>query len=304
MIAFARQLRAAGAKAFLGFTIKPNIYGSLAARLLGIPVINNITGLGAMFARPGPLTRVVKRLYAMALRRSRTVFFQNGHDRALFERSDLVRADQTRLLPGSGVDLDRFAARPKAAPSTRLTFLLAARLLWDKGVAEFVAAARQLKARRDDLHFQILGFIEGPFPAAVPRAQLDQWSGEGIVEFLGPAADVRAVFASADCLVLPTYYREGIPRVLLEASAMAKPVIASDWPGCAEAVDDGVTGLLCAPRSVESLAAAIERMADMGQSERDEMGKAGRRKMEREFSEDIVHRAYLDALINAGIRAG
>ncbi len=302
-LAYARQLRAARAEAFLGFTIKPNIYGSLAARLLGIPAINNITGLGAVFARGGLVNRIVKSLYRVALRGSPTVFFQNGHDRATFEQAGLVKGDQARLLPGSGVNLQRFAPQPHRVPSPQLVFLLAARLLWDKGVGEFVEAARRLKARHGDLRFQILGFVEAPSRAAVPRAQFDEWNGEGLVEFLGPAADVRPVFASADCLVLPTYYREGVPRVLLEASAMALPVIASDWPGCVEAVDDGVTGLLCEPRSVESLAKAIERMADMGRKGREEMGRAGRRKMEREFSEETVHGAYRDALIRAGLRA-
>ncbi len=302
VIAYARQLRAAKADAFLGFTIKPNIYGSLAARLVGIPVINNITGLGAVFAHSGVVNRIVKALYAMALRRSRTIFFQNRHDRALFERAGLARSGQGALLPGSGVDLERFAPLIRPAASRRLTFLLAARLLWDKGVGEFVEAARRLKAQRGDLHFQILGFVEAPSRAAVSRGQLDRWNAEGIVEFLGPASDVRLVFASADCVVLPTYYREGVPRVLLEASAMAVPVIASEWPGCLEAVDDGVTGLLCAPRSSDSLAAAIARMADMSRRGRVKMGAAGRRKMERAFSDDIIHRAYLDALVRAGVR--
>lgn len=302
MLAYARQLRAARAEAFLGFTIKPNVYGSLAARLLGIPVINNITGLGAVFARGGLLRRVVKSLYSVALRQSRTVFFQNDHDRALFEKAGLVRPGQAALLPGSGVDLKRFAPRPKTTPSQRLTFLLAARLLWDKGIGEFVEAARQLKTERADLRFQILGFIEKPSAATLSKAQLDAWNVEGIVEYIGSASDVRPVFARADCVVLPTYYREGVPRVLLEASAMAVPVIASEWPGCLEAVDDGITGLLCAPRSAASLATAIAHMADKTASERETMGQAGRRKMEREFSEDIIHRAYLDALVRAGIR--
>jgi glycosyltransferase involved in cell wall biosynthesis len=300
LLAYRRQLRAAGAQAFLGFTIKPNIYGSLAARMLRIPVINNITGLGAAFAGGGWLSTIVRSLYRAALRRSATVFFQNAHDKSLFESEGLVAARQAARLPGSGVDLAHFAPQPRKTGGP-ITFLLPARLLWDKGIDEFVEAARRLRAGRRDLRFQILGFVERPSPAALPKAKLHEWDAEGIVEYLGSASDVRPVFAEADCIVLPTYYREGVPRVLLEASAMGLPVIASDWPGCVDAVDDGVTGLLCQPRSAENLAAAMARIAGMSAGERAAMGQAGRAKMEREFGEEIIHRAYLDALIRAGV---
>ena len=301
LVAFRRQLKSIRPAAFLGFTAKPNIYGSIAAGSLGIPVINNISGLGSTFAGRTMLTRLVMTLYRFALRRSSVVFFQNPDDRQLFEQARLVRASQAALLPGSGIDLEHFAPRARGAGEEDFTFLLVARLLWDKGVREYVEAARRLRSAGGHAQFQILGIIEPESRAAVPRAKLEQWKREGVVDYLGSASDVRPPIAAADCVVLPSYYREGVPRALLEAASMAVPVIATDWPGCREAVDDGDTGLLCEPRSVDSLAAAMERLLAMPRASRIEMGLAGRSKMEREFDEEIVHRRYLSALAGLGI---
>jgi glycosyltransferase involved in cell wall biosynthesis len=303
LLGFARCLRAISPAAFLGFTSKPNIYGSLAARLCGVPAVNNISGLGTAFSRDGLLQRLVAQLYRAALHRSASVFFQNRDDLELFEASGLVTAGQAALLPGSGVDLVRFSPAAASADRRRFTFLFAARLLWEKGVREFVEAARIVGGRRDDVRFQVLGFIERPGTAAVPEADLQSWAEQGIVDYVGASDDVRQWFSSADCVVLPSYYREGVPRVLLEAAAMGVPVITTDAPGCRDAVDDGVTGLLCAPRSVESLVEAMERLLDLEPAERRAMGLAGRSKMEAEFSDERVHRAYLDALAKLGLVA-
>lgn len=301
LAAYAGRLRKLRPAVFLGFTAKPNIYGSLAAHALGIPVINNISGLGAVFGRRGPLKGLVSGLYKIALRRSATVFFQNPDDRAMFESLGIVRSDQSGILPGSGIDLARFAPRPRGK-SRHFTFLFAARLLWDKGVGEYVEAARRLRQRRVSPRFRILGIIETPGAGAVGAERIRGWADEGVIDYLGAASDVRDSFAEADCLVLPSYYREGTPRVLLEASAMAIPIITTDSPGCREAVEDGVTGLLCIPRSVDSLVAAMESMIDLPEADRKAMGRSARAKMEAEFREELVHRAYLDALAKAGIQ--
>jgi glycosyltransferase involved in cell wall biosynthesis len=263
--------------------------------LLGIPVINNITGLGAMFERSGPLNRLVGTLYRLALGRSAKVFFQNPDDRDLFVERRLIRQDEAGLLPGSGVDLEHFAPRP-APEDGQVTFLMAARLLWAKGVGEYAEAARIVRARRDDVRFRLLGPIEPNGPGAVAESDLQKWRDEGLVDYRGSAADVRLELAEADCVVLPSYYREGTPRTLLEAAAMAIPVIAADSVGCREAVRAGETGLLCAPKSPESLAEAMLAIASMPPADRRAMGQAGRAFMERCFSEEVVHRAYLDAL--------
>src|SRR5256885_13590986 len=301
LVNFARHLRRIRPAAFLGFTAKPNIYGSLAAGLCGVPVINNISGLGAVFSHRNWLSRLVATLYRLALKRSSTVFFQNRDDLDLFERMGLVRRDSAGVLPGSGVDLVHFAPREAKRAGEPFTFLVAARLLWDKGVGEFVEAARRVKSARPEVRFQILGMIEPPSSAAVGLDRLRAWEAEGVIAYLGAAEDVRPAYAGADCVVLPSYYREGVPRVLLEASAMATPVITTDTPGCREAVDDGVTGLLCAPRAVEPLLDAMEGMIALPMDERAAMGAAGRAKMEREFREEIVHRAYLEALGKLGV---
>jgi glycosyltransferase involved in cell wall biosynthesis len=300
-VAYVRELRRLRPAAVLGFTVKPNIYGSLAAHRLGIPVINNITGLGAAFARETLLTRLVAGLYKLALRRSATVFFQNRDDFALFERLGLVTPGQGALVPGSGVDLDYFKPRADRRPAKPLTFLFAARLLWDKGVREYVEAARIVRSRTPEVRFEILGIVEAG-RSAVSAAQLRDWDSDGVVSYLGASDDVRDALSRADCVVLPTYYREGVPRILLEAAAMGVPTIASDAPGCRDAVEDRITGFLCAPRDIASLVEAIERMIALPATTRKELGLAGRAKMQRGFGERIVHRSYLDALAKLGIQ--
>jgi glycosyltransferase involved in cell wall biosynthesis len=282
---------------FLGYTIKPNIYGSIAARSLGVPAINNISGLGTAFIRTGLLTRLVKRLYRFALARSATVFFQNAEDREQFLRERIVRPEQARLLPGSGIAIDLFTPQPMP-DREGFTFLLLGRLLWDKGVREFVEAARHVRRDRPGVGFQLLGFLDVPNRTAVGRADIEGWVAEGVVEYLGASDDVRPHIAAADCIVLPSY-REGLPRSLLEGAAMAKPLIATDVPGCRQVVGHKVNGLLCAARDPDALAAAMRAMIDMPADRRCEMGNAGRRKVEAEYDERIVIDRYLEAIDQA-----
>lgn len=294
---YLRVLRRERPAAFLGYTVKPNVYGSLAAHVLGIPVINNISGLGTAFIRDTWLTRVVRALYRPALSRSRRVFFQNEDDRQLFLRHRLVTAGQTALLPGSGIDLDAFKPVEADAREPRggFRFLLVARLLYDKGVGEYVSAARMLKAQRPEVRCALLGFLDAENRTAVPREALRRWVQDGTVDYLGTADDVRPHLAAADCVVLPSY-REGTPRTLLEAAAMAKPIIATDVPGCREVVEHGRNGLLCKVRDADDLARRMIELVDMSPAERRSMGAAGRAKMEAEFDERFVVAAYLDAL--------
>jgi glycosyltransferase involved in cell wall biosynthesis len=282
---------------FLGYTAKPNVYGSLAAQALGIPVINNVSGLGTAFIRQGLLTRIVSTLYQIAFRRSATVFFQNDEDRGLFVDRGLVAAAKARLLPGSGIDLVRFAPASRT-PDGNFRFLLVARLLWDKGVGEYVAAARLVRRELPDVRFGLLGFLDVENRTAVSRSEVDLWVAEGLIDYLGAADDVRPHIETADCVVLPSY-REGLPRTLLEAAAMAKPLIATDVPGCRQVVDDGRNGFLCAVRDAQSLAGAMLRMARLAPAELGAMGAAGRLKMETEFDERIVIGHYLEAIGDA-----
>ena len=295
LVGYGRLFRRYRPRAMLGFTIKPNIFGSIAARIAGVRAINNISGLGTAFLRGRLLRRVASGLYRRALAGSSTVFFQNDDDCALFVSQRLVRADQTALLNGSGVDLDRFVPRPERAADGEFRFLLVARLLWDKGVGEFVEAARIVRARHPNARFQLLGFVGADNRSAVPRATLDQWCAEGVVDYLGATDDVRPAIAAADCVVLPSY-REGLPRSLIEAAAMGRPAIATDVPGCRAAIEVGVTGLPCAPRSASSLADAMERIMSLEPAERTAMGSAARARAERLFDQRTVVAAYLDAI--------
>lgn len=302
LLRFRREFRRLQPDCVLGFTIKNNIYGALAARASDLPFIPNVTGLGTAFLSGRILQTVAEQLYRRAFVRCPTVFFQNGDDRDLFLDRRLVRAEQARQLPGSGIDLEKFA--PRAAAIDRpFTFLLIARLLRDKGVAEFAEAARQLRPRMPAARFVLLGAIGADNRSAIPAETVAAWVREGIIEHHPPVDDVRPLIASADCVVLPSY-REGMPRSLLEAAAMAKPLIATDVPGCRSVVDDGENGFLCTVRDADSLAAAMARMEALPPDRLTAMGQVARIKTDREFDQAIVVEAYREAIAAACLRAG
>jgi len=280
--------------AYLSFTIKPNIYGAFAAGLAGIPAIPNVSGLGTAFLQGGALGRLVDMLYRLAFAKCRVVFFQNPDDRALFIDRRIVSESQARLLAGSGVDLKKFT--PARPPGIRPpTFLFIGRLLTDKGVREFVEAAQRTKARFPGARFQLLGGLDPGNRSAIGKDELDRWVAEHAIEYLGPTHDVRPHIAEASAVVLPSY-REGLPRSLLEGGAMARPLIATDVPGCREIVKDGVTGLLCEVRSASSLAGAMARFIEMGVDQRQALGDAARAKVVSEYDERAVIDAYLEVL--------
>jgi glycosyltransferase involved in cell wall biosynthesis len=281
------------------FTIKNNIYAGICCRWLRIPFIPNVTGLGPAFNGSGWLNRGVVALYRLAFAQARTVFFQNLNDRATFLKAGLVTSKQTQILPGSGVDLARFT--PQFAPydPQKTTFLLVSRLLWDKGVGIFVEAARALRINHPDLRFQILGPPDPDSRSGIEIDQIKAWQDEGTIEYLGQTNDVRPALAAADCLVLPTWYREGTPRTLLEAAAMGIPVITTDTPGCRDVVEAGVTGFLCAPRDRNSLVTAMLSFRNLNDESRAAMRQSSRRRAETFFSEEIVITAYLQQLEEA-----
>jgi len=284
--------------AVLAYTVKPNIYASLAAQMAGVAVVNNISGLGTAFIRGGWMATLVSLLYRIGLSRSICVFFQNDDDRTLFLEKGLVKESQTDLLPGSGIDLEYFDSKNFAAVDkndSELVFLMVARLLWDKGVREYVEAARIVKKQHPEMRFQLLGFLDVKNQTAVPREEVDNWVHEGIVEYLGTSDDVRPFLAASDCVVLPSY-REGTPRSLLEAAAMVKPLIATDVPGCREVVTDGVNGFLCAVRNSNDLADKMLKLIAMPSELRLKMGCQSREIAETRFDEQIVIRKYLQVI--------
>ena len=282
--------------AVLGYTIKNNIFGALAARARGIPFLPNVTGLGTAFLSGSRVQRLVEALYRRAFAKVPVVFFQNGDDRDLFTSRGLVRPDQSRLLPGSGIDLDRFAPAPMPSrPADAPRFLMIARLLRDKGVAEFAEAARQVRARHPDAGFAILGPLGAENRTAIDAATVQGWQDDGILTHLGATDDVRPFIREADCVVLPSY-REGMPRTLLEAAAMARPVIATDVPGCRDALVEGETGFLCKVRDGDDLARACLRFIALPPDDRATMGQAGRARVARLFGQEHVIAAYRAAL--------
>lgn len=304
LLSYFRILRSLRPAAFLGYTIKPNIWGSLAAHMNGVPVINNIAGLGKTFSGGGPINQLVRTLYYVALHRSATVFFQNPDDRSLFEHAGIVKKCQTRLLPGSGVDLSHFVPPSRSAPSPGdpFRFLLVGRLLHAKGICDYVDAGRLLRASAPHARLQLLGIAqEGP--DAIERARLERWVAEGAVELLSPTDDVRPYVAQADCVVLPTFYPEGTPRTLLEAAASGRPLIATDVPGCREIVIHGVNGFLVPPRDPAALAERMTQMLRQPQEALAAMGRASRAKAESQFDENLVIEAYLDAVSAAASRS-
>lgn len=279
--------------AFLGWTIKPNVWGSLAAHALGIPVINNVSGLGTAFIKVGLVTRIVRLLYRTALRRSTTVFFQNPHDRELFVQQRMVRRDRTALLPGSGIDLNDFTPLPEV--NGPFAFLMIARLLRDKGVVEYVDAARMVRKKRPDVSFRLLGGLGVANRTAIDRGKVEEWVSEGIIDYLGQTDDVRPQIAAATAVVLPSY-REGLPRSLLEAAAMGKPLIATNVPGCTEIARAGENALLCEARDARSLAEAMLAMIELPPETRATMGCRSRALAEAEFDTAVVENRYLAAI--------
>jgi len=287
----ARIVREERPHLFLSFTIKPNIYGSLVCRFLKVPAIPNVSGLGTTFLGGSAFRCAVLMLYRIAFARAGTVFFQNPDDRDLFVSQKIVRPCQAVVLPGSGVDLSHFV--PDVLPRD-LSFLMIGRLLRDKGVYEFVEAARKLKARLPDATFSILGEIDPQNPTAIPEHQIEQWTAQGVIEYAGSAHDVRPFIRRSSAIVLPSY-REGLPRTLLEGAAMGRPLIGTDVPGCRQLVRDGSTGFLCRAADADSLAAAMERFAAMPYVQRARMGERARAMAEEEFDEGLVIGIYLDA---------
>jgi glycosyltransferase involved in cell wall biosynthesis len=280
----------------LSYTPKGNLYSALACSALSVPFVPNVSGLGRAFISKSFITWVAQTLYRITFNRAHRVFFQNLDDMDAFICSGLVRPEQSERLPGSGVDLRRFTSTPLVSRCANTpVFLLVARMLWDKGVGEYVEAARSVQTLYPDARFQLLGYLDVDNPSAVPRAQVNTWVAEGVVEYLGATDDVRPFLMEADCVVLPSY-REGVPRTLLEAAAIARPVITTDAPGCRDTVIHGETGFLCRPADALDLAEKLLHFVALSPDERQAMGQRGRKFVEQNFDERMVIQQYLDVV--------
>jgi glycosyltransferase involved in cell wall biosynthesis len=277
------------------FTVKCVLYGSLAAHLSGVrAIVNSITGLGYIFLPGGAIKNLLRAFvrvwYRIVMRRTQAIF-ENAEDQALFLRYGFIQPEDGHLISGVGVDTRRFVPRPE--PEGTPIVLLASRLLWDKGIGEFVEAARRLRSEGVPVRFALAGRTDPGNPASIPDAQIEAWHEEGILEWWGWGEDMAAILAKVNIFCLPSYYREGLPTVIMEASASGRPVVTTDWPGCRDAVRSGLTGLLVNAKDPTSLAEAIRKLIT-DPALRLKMGAAGRSLVEEKFaSEKIVGQILL-----------
>lgn len=296
ILAFYKIYRKIQLDLVLNFTPKNNIYSTLVARVTGVKTINNIAGLGSLFINESISSKIVRFLYRYSQSKADFIFFQNEEDRALFKYHKIAENVNSDRLPGSGVDLSRFVLSP-AIDDGVVRFLLIARMLFDKGIEQYVDAARALKNMYgNSVEFKLLGFLDVDNPSAVSRAQMNKWVDEGVVSYLGTSDNVEAEIAKVDCVVLPSYYREGVPKSLLEAGAMGKPIVTTNNVGCRETVVDGLNGFICEPRSTESLTQALKKIIVISHNERLLLGRNSRYKVEQEFDEKIVINKYLNVI--------
>lgn len=286
----------------LHFNSKPNIYGSMASSMLGIPTICNITGLGSIYSGNGGLVRfLVSVLYRIAFSGKKTfVFFQNADDRELFLSLKILRIEKTGLLPGSGVDIQTFQPVDRSSLPSRkdpgyTRFLFVGRMLYSKGVVDFINAAGIVKQTYSHVSFCMVGEMDTA-TGFVPQETIDEAVRAGLVEYPGNVSDIGRYISLSDCVVLPSYYREGVPRSLLEAAAMATPLIACDCIGTREPVKDGKNGFLCKPDNPGNLAEAMIRFICLSNDEKNDMGKVSRDLAENDFSDTIVTARYMDVI--------
>lgn len=278
----------------LTYTVKPTLYGSIAARVCGTPCICNITGLGTAIENEGVMQRILKLMYRFALQNVKYVFFQNQSNLDFFLKNKLLHSNY-ELIPGSGVNLKDFAYnKPKDTEPEHESFLFVGRVMKDKGIEELLSAAKMIKRKYPHTKFNIVGFLDGDYEAALNYAQ-----ERGIIQYWGQQSDVRPFYADCDAVVLPSYH-EGMANVLLEASASGRPVIASDIPGCRETFEEGISGFGIRPRSVESLYEAIIRFIQLPSEEKMTMGRKAREKVEREFDRNVVVERYIKIIEKEG----
>jgi glycosyltransferase involved in cell wall biosynthesis len=280
------------------YTIKPNIYGSIAAGWSGKKSIAITTGLGFVFNKSSWFTKAISFLYSFSFKYAKEVWFLNEDDRDVFLNKKIVQRDKAFVLDGEGVDTDYFTSAycDSSIATSNITFLLIARMLWDKGIGIYVDAARQLKKEYPDVQFKLLGACDVENPSAISRDVIDSWDKEGVIEYLGVTDDVRLNICGASCVILPSYYREGIPRTLMEAASMGKPIITTNNVGCKNVVIDGETGFLCEVKSTHSLIDAMRRIISCNDSERSDMGFQGRKYMCKRFDEKVIIAAYYKSM--------
>lgn len=272
----------------LSYTIKPNVYGGIAASSLRIPYISNVTGLGTSIENKGILPILTKQLYKIGIRNSSCVFFQNSTNRDFFVNNKIV-SGKHKLIPGSGVNLNKFSVLDFPDNSS-IDFVFISRVMKDKGIDHYLEAAECIKKKYPGMNFHICGFCEESYEDILKHKQ-----DAGVITYHGMVSDIKGILQDMHCVILPTYH-EGMSNVLQEASASGRPCLCSDIPGCREIVDDGVTGFLFEAKSTQSLIDAIEKFLALSYEEHKQMGINARKKVEKEFSRQIVIDAYIEEI--------
>ncbi len=273
----------------LTYTIKPNVYGGIACQKMKIPYIANVTGLGTSIENGGLLSKLVLALYRYGLRKAKCVFFQNPANADFFQSKNVI-SGKSRIIPGSGVNLEFFEAKPYPEDAGESRLLFVGRIMKDKGIEEFLEAIRKVRQGGDNVIGDIVGPCEEDY-----QPVLKCFEDEGVIRYYGLQDDMRPFYAKAHAVVLPSYH-EGKSNVLLEASASARPIVTTRVPGCQEICEEGVTGFLCAPQDAESLAEAIAKLIHLPREMRQEMGAKARQKMEKEYDRKLVIQAYWEEI--------
>jgi len=282
----------------LTFSIRPAIFGNIITRYLNIPTITNITGVGPLFTSKNFAYRIARLFYRFALSKTKKVFFQNSDDLNLFLENKFVSLEFAKSIPGSGVDYEKFSPiYNEEKEENQFVFLFIGRLIKDKGIFEFVEAARILRKKYSEILFHVIGpfWHQNLKSNTISKSELQNWIIEGIIDYEGEKKDIRKFIGKADCIVLPSY-REGTSNILLEAASMEKPIVTTNTTGCKEIVEDNITGFLCEVKNSTDLAAKMEKMYLLSPEERKIMGEKGRKKMINEFDKKIVLNNYLNAI--------
>lgn len=289
MLSYCKLIQQLNPVVVLTYTIKPNIYGGMAARLCHVSQIANITGLGDAIENEGWLQKLTIYLYKLGLGKAKQVFFQNESNRTFCINKGIVKPTSI-LIPGSGVNLQHHTYQNYPKEDGTIRFLFIGRMLKDKGVDELFAAAKLIKSKYAHTEFQFVGSVDGNY-----RSQVDELTKTDVIHYLGRQADVRPFIGTVHCTIMPSYH-EGMSNVNLESAANGRPVITTNVPGCKETVDDNLTGILVEPKSTQSLIDGIEKFLALPYEKKKQMGLEGRKKVEKEFDRQIVVKRYLDAI--------
>lgn len=279
----------------LHYTNKPNIYGGLAARFLKIPSVAFVTGLGYSFIHKGFLNFIVKKLYQLSGKTHLKIIFENEDDLKLFVDDQIVKKEKAISVKGCGVDTSYYLPFPNGQTKKHITFTFIGRLLYDKGIIEFIDAATKVKAKYPQSKFEIIGEFDANNPSNIDKEDLANWVDNGVIDYKGFVRDIRPLLQHSDCVVLPSY-REGMPRTILEGMSMGKAIITSDVPGCRETVEENVNGYVVPAKDSKALADAFEKLIKLPYDERKKLGTAGRKMAEDIFDDKLIAEHISDIL--------